>query len=40
MGHDYKGGSVTYHCLADNMEKLTSEFTLANGFFGELGDSR
>lgn len=36
----YKGGTVKYHSLSDNLDKLTSNYAYSNGYFGDKGQGR
>lgn len=36
----YKGGTVKYHSLSDNLDNLTSNYAYSNGYFGDKGKGR
>ena len=39
MGVSYKGGSTSYHSIADNVKNTADTYKFQNGYFGEPGNS-
>lgn len=41
MGHEeYKGGATSYHPLSENIRKVSKDYPIHNGYFGEDGEGR
>lgn len=36
----YKGGTVKYHSLSDNLDNLKSNYAYSDGYFGDKGQGR